>query len=157
MLLPESWRYFLAPNSTPTLQAIAPALQETTMAPSSFLASDDHGEDAGRLFFLLLVSVFFSSFGSPRSRLDDQIGEGCVVQNLGGGVADIEKHLIKRPVRQIPINQHAQLFGIAERSQRTVNQPDDFAQADVGWIASQMVSTFRAPNTLDHARVLEFQ
>src|ERR1700682_451430 len=91
------------------------APQETTMAASSFLPSDDHGEDAGRLFFLSLVPMLFSSFGSPRSRLDDQIGQSRVVQNMGGGVADVEKHLIKRPVRQVPINQGARVFSTPQR------------------------------------------
>src|SRR5258708_3225811 len=134
-----------------------PTRRSKRIASSPFLASNDHGEDAGRFLFLLLVPVLFPSFGSPWSRIDDQIGQSCVVEDMGCGVANVQKDLIKRPVRQIPINQDAQLLGIPERSQRAVNQPDDLAQSDIGWVAAQMVATFRAPNTLDNAGVLEFQ
>ena len=63
--------------------------------------------------------------------IGDQIGQGCVVEDAGGRVAHVEKYLVEGAVRKIPVNQFAQLLGIAEGRKRPVNQADDLAEMNV--------------------------
>src|SRR6266850_6096382 len=69
-------------------------------------------------------------------RLVHQIGQGSVVKDLGGCIAHVEKYLVEDAVVGVVRDKAAQLIGIAEWSERTVNQADDFAQPDFRWWTS---------------------
>jgi len=54
-------------------------------------------------------------------------------------------------------NQFAQLLGIAEWSQRAVNESDDFAEMNLGRLTAQLVAAFGSARALHHAGVLQFE
>src|SRR5450755_3274322 len=97
--------------------------------------SDHHGENAGGFFLILLP---LPGLAGPELGIDDQVSQRCVVENARRGVANVEKYLVQRPVRNIPVNQFAQLLGIAEWSQRAVNESDDFAEMNLGRLTAQL-------------------
>src|ERR1700690_626160 len=135
------------------------AVASQTTSPRSeplltFASSDDHGEDAGRFFLLVLLAL--GALAGTRS-IDDQVSQSGVVEDTGRGIADVEKDLIKGAMRKIVVNQFAQLFGVAEGGERAVNQADNLAQLDVGRVAAQLVAALGPANALDHAGVLQFQ
>src|ERR1700730_3920251 len=68
----------------------------------TLLSPDNHGQNPAFFFFLLFGST--PGFGGTRGCAGDQIRKGCVFQYLCGGVADIEKDLIERAVRQIGVD-----------------------------------------------------
>src|ERR1700704_5583185 len=80
------------------------------------------GQHAGLSLFLFAAPLLRTA-----RRLVHQIGQGSVVEDLGGGIAHIEKYLVEDAVVSIVRDQAAQLVGIAEWSKRPVNQADDFA------------------------------
>src|ERR1017187_8430946 len=102
----------------------------------TLVTSDDHGEDAGRIFLLIFLALGVLA-GSPV--MSDQIRESCVVEDAGGRVTDIEKHLIERAVGKVAVDQVAQLFSVTEGGEWAVNQADDLAQIDVRGIAAQQI------------------
>src|SRR5271167_2088461 len=101
----------------------------------TLLASNHHGEDAGRIFLLALAAL-----AGARATVDDQIRESRVVEDTRCRVSDVEKHLVQGAVRQIAVDQFTQLLGVAEGRQRTVNQANDLAEMDVGRFAAQLVA-----------------
>src|SRR2546426_10336519 len=80
-----------------------------------------------------------------------------MLQYLGGGVAHLEEHLIKRAVFDIAINQTAELLGIAKRREWTVNQTDDFAEMDFRRRPPQLVTALGPAHAFHDARVLQFE
>src|SRR5882762_7654337 len=113
------------PKNIKKIAAIKPRLVMTLFPTCVY----HQGQHIGLPFFLLVGPA-------PRTarRLVHEIGEGSVVEDLGGGVAHIEKYLVESAVISIVRDQAPQLVGVAEWSKRTVNQPDDFAQPDFrGW------------------------
>src|SRR5579864_9391249 len=87
----------------------------------------------------------------------EQVGESCVIKNPRGGVAYVEKNLVERALGKIAFNEFAQLVGVAEGSERTVDQADDFAEQNFGGIAPQLIAAFRPADTFHQARVHQFQ
>ena len=80
----------------------------------TFSASDDHGEDAGRIFLPVLLALWRSCrYAEP-----SWIKSASVVLSrmLGGGIANVEKYLVESAVGKIAVDQFAQLFGVAERA-----------------------------------------
>jgi hypothetical protein len=53
--------------------------------------------------------------------MGDQISESGVVEDAGRSVAHVEENLVKSPVREVAVNQFAQLLGIAERGEGSVD------------------------------------
>src|SRR5579859_1743119 len=116
---------------------------------------DHHWENAGG--FLLLIPGTPGRFAGAGAVPNDQVGQSRVIEDAGCGVAYVEKDLVESAVGQIAVNQFAQLLGIAERRERTVNQADDLAKMDVGWISSQLVTALGPADALNHAGVFEFE
>src|SRR5262245_19531339 len=83
---------------------------------------DHHRKNFRRFFALVLPFAWLGLLAV------DDVRQGGVIENARGGVAHIEKYLIKRAMLGIAINQTAQLFGIAEGSQSAVNQANDLAE-----------------------------
>src|SRR5882672_1407169 len=109
-----------------------------------------HGQHTG--FFLFLGATS----GTGR-HLVHQVGQSRVVEDLCGRVADVEKYLIQRAMVSIASDQAAQLFRIAERRQRTVDEPDNFAQADFSGWTPQRISALGAADALHDAGILQFE
>ena len=109
------------------------------------------------LLLLLLVLPWFRETTGMRGVVSDQISERRVVEDAGGRVTNIEKHLIKGAVQQIAVNEFAQLFGVAERGEWAVDEANDLAEMDVGGFAAQLVATLGAAHALHHAGILEFE
>jgi hypothetical protein len=109
------------------------------------------------LLLLFLVSPLFGDTAGSRGVGSDQIRKSCVVEDAGGRVTNVEKNLVKGAVRQIAVDEFAQLVGVAERRERTVDEADDLAEMDVGGFAAQLVAALGATHTLHHAGVLEFE
>src|SRR5579883_1309129 len=97
-------------------------------------ASGHHGENVGEFFF-------HAFFGFHNAVAADKIGQRGVVENACGRIADIEKDLVHLAMRQVPIDQFAEMLGVAKGRERTVNQTDDLTERYVGGIAAQLVST----------------
>ena len=94
-----------------------PAL-ETTM--------DNHGR---RPFSSFFFAFFDCRTLGWRFVIDNQVGQGGVFQDLRRGIAHVEEHLVKGAMLGSD-QSGSQLIGIAERSQRAVDQTDDFRQVD---------------------------
>src|ERR1700722_3190783 len=119
------------------------------------LASDRDGHDATGFFLLPLAPL--AVLGYLRPLVDDQIRESRVVEDAGCSVAHIEKNLVQGAMRQVAVNQFAQLLGVAEWRQRTVDQTDDLAQVNVNRFAAQLIATLGSAHAFDQARVLHFE
>src|SRR6516164_5127692 len=74
---------------------------------------DDHGEHAAG-FSLLLGFRTLGRFGRGRTSPGYQIGQAGVFEDTSGGVAHLEKDLVKRAVSSVRVDEHTQLLGIAE-------------------------------------------
>ena len=94
----------------------------------SRLTPDDHGEDAGRIFLLIFLTpgILADAWAAVR----DQVGQSGVVEDASRRIANIEEDLVKGAVGKIAVNQFAELLGIAEGRERTVNQSHDFAEVN---------------------------
>src|ERR1700683_1795188 len=75
----------------------------------TLLASNDHGEDAGGFFPAILRAL--GSLVSAWVAVGNQVGQGCVIENAGGRVSDVEKDLVENAVRKIAVDEFTQLFG----------------------------------------------
>src|SRR5215471_20125815 len=159
-----AWECVMFGNA-PTRMVVAPCAQLVSAHAThginsarirllTFLPAHNHAQHSR--FLLLWSTLLFGALARAR-RTRDQICQGRVLENLGRGVAYIQKYLVQRPVGLIAVNQHPQLLGIAKRSQRAVNQADDLGQPDVGWFTAQLVSALGAAHALHQARVLEFE
>jgi hypothetical protein len=109
------------------------------------------------------MAVFWLSGGSSCGRalfgfaVSDQIGDGGVLENSGGGVADGEKDLIESAVISVFGDETAELLGVAQGSERAVDEADDVAQGNFGGRAAQLISATRAADAVDDASVLQFE
>src|SRR5215471_19713218 len=74
---------------------------------------DHHRQDAGLSRFLLAPAA-----GRLRTRTSRNVCQRSMLENLGGGITNLEKHAIKRPMLDITIDEAAQLFSVAEGRQR---------------------------------------
>ncbi len=120
----------------------------------TLVSSDHHGEDAGGIFFRIFQ--FLATFAG-RHVAGNEIGKCCVFENARRRIANVEKNLVERAMRQIAVDQFAKMFGVAERSEGTVDQANDLAETDVGRLAAEHVSALGTPGTVDHAGVLQFE
>jgi hypothetical protein len=118
------------------------------------MPSDHHGEDAGGFFFRIFQSP--AAFAG-RHVAGNEIGKCCVFENAGSRIANIEKDLVERAMRQIAVDQFAKMFGITERSEGPVNQANDLAKADVGRFAAEHISALGTASTVNHAGVFQFE
>src|SRR5258708_4367962 len=73
-------------------------------------AVNHHGQNTWLVFF---AKVLLGSWGFG---ILDDVGERGVLEDFRGGVAYVQKYLVKRPVFGVAIDETAQLFGVAERS-----------------------------------------
>src|ERR1022692_573089 len=120
----------------------------------NLLAPDHHGQDTALLFLLVGGPL---AFCGTRGSAGNQVRQRSVFENLGSRVAHIEKHLIKRAVGQIAVDQRAKLLSISKGRHRTINQTHDLTQPDLARIAAQLVAAFSPSHALDHACVLQFE
>src|SRR6266550_5012860 len=92
--------------------------------------------------------LFSLAAAPPRTGtgIGHQVGQRCVFQDLGGRIPHVKEHLVECAVVGIPSDKTPQLFSVAERRQRTVNQTNDFAQPDLRGRATQLVSTLGTPS-----------
>src|SRR5260370_13110026 len=88
------------------------------------LASDDHGKE-GRILLGTFLALTIPA--NPRAVVRDQVGQGGVVEDAGGRIANVEEDLIEGTVGKVAVDQFTQLFGVAERRERAVNQAHDLA------------------------------
>jgi len=120
-----------------------------------------HGQDAPLLFVFVLDFVFFSglafAFGGARTRFGDEIGQSRIFQNIRSGIANVQKDLIQSAMRQVAVDEHAQLLGVAKWGERAVYQTHNLAQPDFTRFPAQLVAAFGSTNALNHARVLKFE
>src|SRR3982751_2900001 len=84
-----------------------------------------HGQNATLRFLLL---AFLSGFQCSQTLPTDNIRQRGVFQDTSGSVADRKKHTIKGAMFGVAINQATELLCISEGSQRSINQPDNFAE-----------------------------
>src|SRR5207302_8038643 len=117
-----------------------------------FAAVNDHGQYLR--FFLLSSRLPFADAGL---RSIGNVMQAGAFQNPCCGIPYLEKNLIERAMRKVPIDEFAQRRGIAERSQGTIDQANNFAEVNFGRRTSQLVATLRAPHALDDACVLQLQ
>ena len=125
------------------------------MISSPFLAPDDHGEDAGRIFLLIFLAL--AGFGGARVVAGDEVGECGVVEDAGGGVADIQEYLVESAMGEVAVDEFAELFGVTEWGQWAVDQADDLAEVDVRRLAAELVAALGAAHAFHHAGILEFE
>src|SRR5271157_2670186 len=113
---PMAWAWVMLGNA-PTRIAVCAQLDAATGSASrsairmrllTLLSPDNHGQNPAFLFFFLLGSTL--AFGGTRGCAGDQIRQGGVFENFCCRVAYVEKHLIERAVRQIAVDEHAQLL-----------------------------------------------
>src|SRR5580704_2903156 len=60
-------------------------------------------------------------------------------------------------MRQIAVDEHAQLLRVAKWGERAINEAHDLAQPDFIRFPAQLVAALGPANALNHARVLEFE
>jgi len=80
-----------------------------------------------------------------------------VVENSGGGVSNVKKHLEKSAVLLIGLHQPSQRLAIGNGSQRSVNSPYDLAEENLLRPPSQLVPSVRASQASDEARRLKIK
>src|SRR5260370_38259862 len=105
------WAEAAIPTNSNTIAAIKLRLV-MTLFPASM---ERHRQHAGFPLFLLVATP-------GAGRFVHQIGESCVVEDFGGGVAHVEEYLVERAMIGIARDQAAQLLRIADRRARTTNQ-----------------------------------
>src|SRR5579871_720457 len=116
-------------------------------------ASDHHGQNAGGILRLLSAQT---ALGGSRVLVDNKIRESGVVENVGGRVTDVQKYLVESSVREITVNEFAQVVGVAKRGEGTVDESDNLTEANVGGFAAEAVSSLGAADAIDQAGILEF-
>src|SRR5216683_6827379 len=140
-------------GNAPTRMAVCAKLETAEQAARSnparrrlftFVASDDHGQHTS--FFFLLGRT--PAFGGTRGCTGDQVRERSVIQNVRHRIAHVEEDLIERAVREIAVDEYAELFGVGERGQRAIDQTHDLAEADFGWIAAELVASLGSAHAL---------
>lgn len=87
----------------------------------------------------------------------EEVGQGGVVEDGRGGVANLEEELEEAGVTGLGPYQAGQLGGVAERGERPVEEPDDVSDDDLGGRAAKLVAPFPAPSALYDPGVLEGQ
>ena len=80
-----------------------------------------------------------------------------VVENPGGGVSNVKKHLVKSAVLLIGLHQPTQRLAIGNRSQRPVNSAYDLAEENLLRRPPQQVPSLRASQAADKPRRLEIK
>src|SRR5208282_2825668 len=84
------------------------------------------------LWLLLPADFPVDGAGTGTGRLTaDQVGKRRIFENLRSRIPYFKEHFVERAMVRIAIDESSQLFGIAKRRERPVNQTDDFAQADL--------------------------
>src|SRR6266576_3003869 len=91
---------------TRTVLAGAWAKTETTVVSQSSNATkkflltlttpDDHGQDAGRIFLLIFLTL--GTLADSRAADGDQVRQTCVVEDTSGGIANVEEYLVEGTV-----------------------------------------------------------
>ena len=87
----------------------------------------------------------------------EEVGQRGVVEDGGGGVANLEEELEEAGVAGLGSDQSAELDGVAERGERPVEEPHDVSDDDLGGRAAKVVAAVPAPAALHDPGVLEGQ
>lgn len=80
-----------------------------------------------------------------------------MVEDVGRGIAHVQKNAEQRTVFRIVVHTPAQGLGVFERSQRAVDPADHFAQRDFLRRPLQLVTAVRSAEAVDDSRPLEIQ
>src|ERR1700722_2110149 len=118
----------------------------------TFLSSDHHRQETSLLLLFRRALAFRRAWGTG-----DQIRERSVVEDVGCGVAHIEKDLVERAVREVAVDEHTQLLGVGERRQGAIDEAHYLAQTNLSRIATQLVATLGSAHAFHHAGVFEFE
>src|ERR1700687_407886 len=139
-----------APNKKPK-QAETKKLRLVT-DPASRLHRQHDG-----LGFLLLAGLPVDGLrtGTSCRPTADQVGQRRILQNPGGLIPHVQKHLVQGTMVRVTIDQSAQLIRIPKRRERPVNQTNDLAQPDLRWRPAQPVSALGPAHALHDARGLQ--
>src|SRR6266478_559295 len=148
-----------APANTPSKKNTSAETKKFRLIMA--LASSQHRQHSGLGLFLpvgLPVNGLLNGLRTgPGRPAADQVGQRRILQNRGGRIPYLQKHLVQGAMVRIAIDQSAQLVRISEGRERPVDQTDDFAQPDLGWRPAQPVSALGAAHALHDARILQFQ
>jgi hypothetical protein len=87
----------------------------------------------------------------------EEVGQGRVVEDRGGGVTDVEEQLEEARVEGFGPHPAGQLGGVAEGGERAVEEPHDVADDDLGGTAGEAVPPFPSPPARHDPGVLEGQ
>ena len=87
----------------------------------------------------------------------EEVGQGGVVEDGGGGVSNVEEEVEEAGVARLGPHQARELGGIAERGERPVEEPHDVSDDDLGGRVAKLVAPLPAPSALHDPGVLEGQ
>ena len=87
----------------------------------------------------------------------DEVGQGGVVEDGGGGVSNVEEELEEAGVAGLGPHQAGELCGIAERGERPVEESHDVSDDNLGGRAAKLVAPLPASPALHDPGVLEGQ
>jgi len=85
-----------------------------------------------------------------------KIGERGVIQDVRGRVPHIQENLIQGAMIGIPQDKAAQLFRVAQRRQRAINQPNNLADSYLGRCTAELIAALSAPYAFNHAGISQF-
>ena len=80
-----------------------------------------------------------------------------MVEDVRGGVPNVEKNAKQRAMLSVRIHAPAQGFGVFERSERAIDPADHFTEGDFLWRPFQLVAAMGAPEADHNAGALEFE
>jgi hypothetical protein len=86
-----------------------------------------------------------------------KVGEGGVVQNASGGIADVQQNLKQRAVLGVFFNAAAKRLGVFKGRERTVDPADYITKKDFRGCAIELISTVGAANAGDDASAFQVQ
>jgi len=110
------------------------------------------------LSFRLRYGVRFPAAGDEDSPVAfEQVGQGGVVEDGGGGVSNVEEEVEEPGVAGLGLHEAGELGSIAERGEWSVEEPHDVSDDDLGGRAAKLVASFPSPPALHDPGVLEGQ
>ena len=87
----------------------------------------------------------------------EEVGERCVVEDCGGGVSNVEEQIEEPGVAGLGLHEAGELGGIAERGERSVEEPHHVPDDDFGGRAAKLVAPFPSSPALHDPGILEGQ
>jgi hypothetical protein len=87
----------------------------------------------------------------------EEVGQRGVVEDGGGGVANVEEKLEEAGVAGLGPDQPAELDGVAERGERSVEESHDVSDDDLGGREAKLVTPLPAPAAFHDPGVLKGQ